>query len=90
MAQPGSRARRVLARLSWRCIAPCTWLEQILIENDDLTIIGSAPSAAEVTRLLSVLPAIMDIEFGSPVTRDNTQNIERFRINAKLTGQLYE
>ncbi len=67
-----------------------TWLEQILIENDDLTIIGSAPSAAEVTRLLSVLPAIMDIEFGSPVTRDNTQNIERFRINAKLTGQLYE
>lgn len=62
------------------------WLEQILVEDQDLTLIGYAPSAAEVTRLLAALPSVTDISFGSPVTRDNTQNLERFRINASLTG----
>ncbi len=64
------------------------WLEQIIIDGEDLTLIGFAPSAAEITRLLAMLPSVTDIEFGSPVTRDNTQNLERFRINAQLTGQL--
>lgn len=64
------------------------WLDQMLVDGEDVTIIGFAPSAAEVTRLLSALPALKDIAFGSPVTRDNTQNLERFRINAVLTGEL--
>lgn len=64
------------------------WLEQIIIDEQDITLIGFAPSAAEITRILATLPALTDIEFGSPVTRDNTQNLERFRINAQLTGQL--
>ena len=64
------------------------WLEQIIIDDTDITLIGFAPSAAEVTRLLSAMPSVTDIGFGSPVTRDNTQNLERFRINATLTGQL--
>ncbi|WP_341367773.1 PilN domain-containing protein [Yoonia sp. BS5-3] len=64
------------------------WLEQLTIEDDRMTITGYAPSAAEVTRLLSTLDALSDIQFGSPVTRDNTQNQERFRIDATLTGNL--
>ncbi|MFQ1699192.1 PilN domain-containing protein [Loktanella agnita] len=64
------------------------WLEQIAIEDDRLTITGYGPSAAEVTRLLATLDGLAEIEFGSPVTRDNTQNLERFRINATLTGAL--
>lgn len=64
------------------------WLEQLIIEGTDVTILGFAPSAAEVTRILAGLPALSDIAFGSPVTRDNTQNLERFRINAVLTGEL--
>jgi hypothetical protein len=64
------------------------WLEQMLVDGEDVTIIGFAPSAAEVTRLLAALPSLKDIEFGSPVTRDNTQNLERFRINAVLTGEI--
>ncbi|MEO1639566.1 MAG: PilN domain-containing protein [Pseudomonadota bacterium] len=63
-----------------------TWIDQIILEENDLTLIGFAPSAAEVTRLLATLPNLSDIEFGAPVTRDNTQNIERFRINAQLNG----
>ncbi len=64
------------------------WLEQISIDDDRLTITGFGPSAAEVTRLLSDLDILSDIQFGSPVTRDNTQNLERFRIDATLAGQL--
>lgn len=64
------------------------WLEQMTIDDDQLTITGYGPSAADVTRLLTTLNALTDIRFGSPVTRDNSQNIERFRIDATLTGQL--
>lgn len=64
------------------------WLEQISIDDDRLFITGYGPSAADVTRLLSTVETLGDIQYGSPVTRDNTQNIERFRIDATLTGQL--
>ncbi len=64
------------------------WLEQIAIDEDRITITGYGPSAADVTRLLSTLAGLSGIEYGSPVTRDNTQNLERFRINATLTGDL--
>lgn len=60
------------------------WLDQLIIENDTVTFVGFAPSAAEVTRLLTDVPMLSDIRFASPVTRDNTQSIERFRIAATL------
>ena len=62
------------------------WLEQLSIDDERVTITGFGPSAAEVTRLLSELDGLSDIQFGSPVTRDNTQNLERFRINATFSG----
>lgn len=62
------------------------WLEQVSIDEDRLTITGFGPSAADVTRLLSELDVLSDIQFGSPVTRDNTQNLERFRIDAMIAG----
>ena len=62
------------------------WLEQVSLEDDRLTLTGFGPSAANVTRLLSELEQLSEIQFGSPVTRDNTQNLERFRIDATLVG----
>ena len=62
------------------------WLDQLLIDEDSITVSGFAPSAAEITRLLSTLPQLSEIQFASPVTRDNTQNLERFRISATLEG----
>lgn len=58
------------------------WLDQIIIDGTDVTIVGFGPSAAEVTRILSGLPNLTDIKFASPVIRDNSQEIERFRIAA--------
>jgi hypothetical protein len=60
------------------------WLDQLSIDDDPLTIIGFGPSAADITRNLATLPQLSDIRFASPVTRDNTQSLERFRIVATL------
>lgn len=62
------------------------WLDQLVIEDGELTITGFGPSAAEVSRLLASLPEVGDVRFASPVTRDNSQNIERFRISGTLAG----
>jgi len=64
------------------------WLDQLIVDEDSVTVVGFAPSAAEITRLLSTLPQLSDIQFASPVTRDNTQNLERFRISATLSGAI--
>lgn len=62
------------------------WLDQLAIDQDTVTVTGFGPSAAEVTRLLTTLPELEDITFASPVTRDNTQSLERYRISATLVG----
>ena len=58
------------------------WLSQIIVDGSEVTIVGFAPSAADVTRILSDIPNLTDIKFASPVIRDNSQEIERFRIAA--------
>lgn len=60
------------------------WLDQISLEDGELIIAGYGPSAADVTRLLDGLEAVAEVRFASPVTRDNSQGIERFRIAATI------
>jgi len=62
------------------------WLDQIVIDGTEVTLVGFAPSAAEVTRILTDVETLTDIKFASPVIRDNTQGIERFRIAAVFAG----
>ncbi|MEM9797760.1 MAG: PilN domain-containing protein [Pseudomonadota bacterium] len=61
-----------------------TWLDQFTIKGDELIIVGFGPSAAAVTELLSIQAGLTDVRYGSPVSRDNSQNLERFRIVATL------
>lgn len=60
------------------------WLDQIIVDGQTVTLVGFGPSAADVTRLLATVPALSDVQFASPVVRDNSQSIERFRISAVL------
>lgn len=60
------------------------WLDQIVIDGLDVTLVGYAASAADVTRILTEDARLTDISFASPVIRDNSQSIERFRIAATL------
>ncbi|MEO1551033.1 MAG: PilN domain-containing protein [Pseudomonadota bacterium] len=61
-----------------------TWLERIEITQDTVEITGYAISAADTTTLVAQIPGLSDVRFSAPVTRDNTQQIERFRIAATL------
>lgn len=63
------------------------WLQQIIIDNQTLTVAGFGPSAADVTRILTDFSGLVEVGFASPVTRDNTQNIERFRIGAEFNTE---
>ncbi|PJI84918.1 fimbrial assembly protein PilN [Yoonia maricola] len=62
------------------------WLDQLIVSDETVTLVGFAPSAADITGVLASLPQLSEIRFGSPVTRDNSQGLERFRIVADLTG----
>ena len=64
------------------------WLEQLVIDGESIVITGYGPSAADVSRILSTIPSLADIRFVSPVTRDNSQNLERFRLAAGWSGEI--
>ncbi|MEM9211777.1 MAG: hypothetical protein AAGA63_09845, partial [Pseudomonadota bacterium] len=63
------------------------WLQQIDIDSQVMTVSGFGPSGADVTRILSGFSGLVEVGFASPLTRDNTQNIERFRIGAELRAE---
>ena len=86
LAVAGSTEKLALTGVLSELLPDGVWLDQLVIEDDTVTLIGFAPSAAEITRLLAGLPQLSDIRFASPVTRDNTQSLERFRIAASLAG----
>lgn len=66
------------------------WLDQMVIEEGEIVLTGFGPSAAEVTRILSEMTGLQEVRFASPITRDNTQNIERFRIAAEIVEAVNE
>ncbi|MEM7487721.1 MAG: PilN domain-containing protein [Pseudomonadota bacterium] len=62
------------------------WLDQLSVEGDEFTLVGFGPSTTEVQRLLSRLPYLTDVRLAAPMTRDNAQSLERFRIAGTLSG----
>ncbi|MFQ6546514.1 PilN domain-containing protein [Aestuariibius sp. 2305UL40-4] len=63
-----------------------SWLERLTIDGGEVSLTGFTPSAAALSDLLAATPGLSDPRFAAPVTRDNSQGIERFRIDATLTG----
>lgn len=68
-----------LALLSAR-LPDDTWLNRITIEKDSVRMIGFGPSGAETVRLLSDMSGVTNPRTIGTVTRDNSQNVERFII----------
>ena len=61
-----------------------TWLERLSVTEEEANLSGFSPSAAETSNLLAATTLLKGLEFGAPVTRDNTQGIERFRLDGSL------
>ncbi len=73
----------VLALLSEK-LPDDTWLDRITIDEEKVRLVGFGPSGAETVRLLSELEGIKDPQTIGTVTRDNSQNVERFVIEFTL------
>lgn len=63
-----------------------SWFERIDVKDDKLELIGFGASAAETLRLIAGIPGVGSAELMSAVTRDQSRNLERFRVSAR-TGK---
>jgi Tfp pilus assembly protein PilN len=66
-----------------RLLPKDTWLQQLQITEDSVEIYGSSVRADDLVPPLEKSPYFAQVEFTSPITRDN-QNREMFRIRMRL------
>ncbi len=62
-----------------------TYLFRLEVRDQDINLQGSSNSASELIGLLEKSPALVDVRFASPVTREGNAGRERFHISAKLS-----
>ena len=74
---------QMLAQLS-TALPNDTWLDRVTIEADKVRMVAFGPSGAETVRLLSGLDGVADPRSIGTVTRDNSQNVERYVIEFDL------
>jgi general secretion pathway protein L len=61
-----------------------SWFERLDLKDDKLELIGYAPSAADTLRIIAGITGVRSAEILSAITRDQTRNIERFRLGAQI------
>ncbi len=81
-----SNSRLALVGIFAALLPDGVWLDQLTVEGDEIVLTGFGPSTTDVQRRLSALTFLTDVRLAAPVTRDNSQSIERFRIAATLSG----
>lgn len=74
---------RVLDQMAER-LTNTTWFERLDVKEGKIEVVGYAPSAAEALRTIAAIPGVKAAELTASVTRDQTLNIERFRLSAEL------
>lgn len=73
----------LMAQLS-EALPEDTWVDRITLTEDKVRMVAFGPSGAETVRLLSEVPDLSDPQTIGTVTRDNSQNVERFVIEFTL------
>jgi general secretion pathway protein L len=61
-----------------------SWFERLDLKDDKLELIGYAPSAADTLRIIAGITGVRSAEILSAITRDQSRNIERFRLGAQI------
>jgi len=67
-----------------RILPDSTYLFRFEVRDQNISLQGSSKSASELIGLLEQSPALADVRFASPVTREGNVGRERFHISAKL------
>jgi Tfp pilus assembly protein PilN len=78
-----SQKLRLLEQLT-RLLPDGTWLQQLQINEDTVEIYGSSDRAADLVPPLENSPYFTQVEFTSPITRDDKNKKEVFRIRMRL------
>lgn len=60
------------------------WISEMRIEDGMLHLDGFARSASELVGIFARSNLFTKVEFGSPVTRDSQQGVERFQLRMKI------
>ncbi|MFQ5953721.1 MAG: PilN domain-containing protein, partial [Kiloniellales bacterium] len=74
---------RILDALS-RLLPDDTWLMQIGIAGDKVTLEGRTSSSATLVGLIEASPVFGEVTYLSPVTRERGGAFERFNFSVKL------
>lgn len=82
-ARHGGDALRVLALLT-DALPDGTWLSDLTLKSDDLTIDGQSGNAAQLIGLLSAVPGLRDPGFTAPVTRTADGKADLFSLHATV------
>ncbi len=81
-----SRQTIALLALLSEVLPDDTWVDRITLAEGKVRMVAFGPSGAETVRLLSGVDGIENPQTIGTVTRDNTQNVERFVIEFTQTG----
>ena len=71
-----------------RLLPDTTWLNRLEVRGQDLQIHGNSPQASALIGILEASPYLSDVQFRSPVTRDQRAGNERFHISATVAAGL--
>lgn len=71
-----------------RLLPDTTWLNRLEIRGQDLQIHGNSPQASALIGILEASRYLSDVQFRSPVTRDQRAGNERFHISATVAAGL--
>jgi Tfp pilus assembly protein PilN len=64
-----------------------TWLTQLTLAGNDLTIEGRTPTAASLVRIVENIAGFGTVSYVAPVTRDPSGEGERFAFALKVAGE---
>lgn len=67
-----------------RILPDHTWLERLQIEDQQVTMLGETPSAAEIIGIIDASPLLNAPSFVSPITTNSNTSKERFNIEATV------
>jgi len=81
-----SMATEVIAELT-RLVPDQAYLEQLLLQDGDVQLYGSAATASDLIGLLDQSPLFRAPQFRSPVTQDGRDGTERFHVSVELVEE---
>jgi len=67
-----------------RLLPDDTWLSSLEVKANEVVLNGETNSSTKLIRLMEGSSLIQDAAFNSPVVKDRNNNLERFRLSAKI------